>query len=739
MRYPPVRYTPRVPRAALPILLLALASPGAAEEPPPPAGVEDEIVVIATRSEKTSLEVPAHVSTVDFGRLEREGFLAGGDELRGQPGIFFRRGEGDNDAFLLVNFRGVTGNHGNDAFLALVDGIPFVSADEEVLMDEIPYAAVDHLEIVRGPVSALYGRGGIAGAISYSLREPRGSETSLRLAAGSDRYFAATASLGRQREKTSFFLSLDGLSADGWRENNENRRGSFFGRVVAQPGESSSFSGYLNYLQRDYQLGSVVPTLADGTILPVAGGREGFLGSRPDDSESRSVMAAGRFSWLLAEGRAVDATLHLRDRDSEKRLEFYDTFGFDPGRGVLALNGFDSDSRERSAFAEATFDLSFDKVRVLSGASYEETRLDETDYWSGQNGFTFECGFVFFLIEIDYRSGQVLNRDHPCWVSRQHNLSGDTENRFTSAFGQAELALGDRVKVTAGARYDHFGRKTTLATGPDAVAQPQVDASEDHLSPKFSLVYAASAERSFYLNFGEGFASNFGPVWQWDPSSYVRDTRPTTLRNFELGTKGYAAAGRFSYSLSLYAIEQKDRLIFVTNPESLEDFTLPANLATTGQRYRSQGLEATAAWRWQPGGSVELRYGYVDAEWKELVIETFSGPLDLSGTRPNGVPENTFYAGLRQRLGERWEVGISWQWYDDYFITQDNVFAGGAYDLVDLALTWQRPFGAIESASLAVTNLLDEEYYFLFGSRNAVNTAVPGQPRQARLTLQWRF
>ena len=90
------------------------------------------------------------------------------------------------------------------------------------------------------------------------------------------------------------------------------------------------------------------------------------------------------------------------------------------------------------------------------GASYERAALDETDRWTGQFGFTFECGFAFYLIEIDLATGNVLNSDHPCWVQGQHNLTGDTENTFSAFFAQAELDLGERWHLTLGARYDRF-------------------------------------------------------------------------------------------------------------------------------------------------------------------------------------------------------------------------------------------------------------------------------------------
>lgn len=421
-------------------------------------------------------------------------------------------------------------------------------------------------------------------------------------------------------------------------------------------------------------------------------------------------------------------------------LDFFDLFATDPSSNILAVNGFDSVEDEDTVFLEATFQASTARTRTIAGASVERTSLVESDLWTGQNGFTFECGFAFFLIEIDTTTGAILNRDHPCFVEREHQLSGDTDNTFLGAFAQTEIKLGSRATLTLGARYDDFERDTVLIVGPELAVQPEVNDSEDNVSPKVGFTFAVTPSHVLYANYGEGFSSNFGPVWQWDPSRFIRDTRPTTLTSVEVGAKGSAMNGRFGYGLSLYSIEQEDRLVFVTNPEAFLDFTVPSTIATTGQRFGSDGLELSLDYRYRRGGRLEFRYAYVDAVWDELVLETFSGPLDLSGNRPTGVPETTLGLTWMETFGERFDVRLSWQYYGDYAITQDNAFEGGSYDLVDLGVTYRPEWTWLDRVNLSVTNLLDEEYFFLFGgSRSAVTTAVPGVPAQARLTFGFGF
>ncbi|MCI1142756.1 hypothetical protein MOP88_11460 [Sphingomonas sp. WKB10] len=66
----------------------------------------------------------------------------------------------------------------------------------------------------------------------------------------------------------------------------------------------------------------------------------------------------------------------------------------------------------------------------MAGGNVERARMDERDFWSGEYGFTPQCGFRFFQIDINYATGAVLNADAPCFQRHFLLTDGTVRNRF---------------------------------------------------------------------------------------------------------------------------------------------------------------------------------------------------------------------------------------------------------------------------------------------------------------------
>lgn len=713
---------------------LALAPLAMAEESPTEeTRIEETIVVTATRGERALIDVPASIAVQDTQDLLRNGFTYGTDEHRGVTGVFFRRGEGDGDEFPFVSFRGSTGTEGS---LSLIDGIPIIGLYEETQTNLIPYEAVDQIEIVKGPVSALYGRGALYGATNYITRKPQTNAISTRLTAGSDDFYRGDLSLERMLGDTGGVM-LAGTYEDygGWREQGGRTLWNIFGKVNARLGPDTALTVYANYNDRDSDMPNGRPLGANGEILPFTGGDDGFIGYGAPNNQSQNWLTAVRLDHVVSNKLTLSVTGSYRDMNRDVFLNFYDPFGVNLDAGIVGYNGFRGATTQKVYFGEATARWESGRHNILAGISAEQSDITEFIGWTGQNGFTFGCGFTYYLVEVDYRSGAVLNADHPCFATDETRTHTEFDNTFYGAFIQDEISLTERLTLTLGVRYDDFSRDATFFPVDGVTAGGDLSGSADAFSPKANLSYRTGWGQ-IYAAYGRGFNSNFGATFEWDPVQYARpEAKPTEIDSYEAGFKGRFLGGTLMADAAIFYSEQTNRRQIVNNPAADDDFTQPSNLVTYGDVYKSQGLELSLTARPTDFTTVRFAYTYLDPEWEDYTV----GTSDYSGNTPVGVPENIFYLQVDQKVTDWLDVRAAYEAYDDYYYTVDNAFRDGGYDLVSFSARFSPAMLNGWALEASVTNAFDESYYSYFGNRSTPNYAMPGTPRQFRLAVSGAF
>ncbi|KFX20160.1 TonB-dependent receptor domain-containing protein [Pectobacterium betavasculorum] len=148
--------------------LLALPALAQAEN-----AADEKIVVTATQTKHTTLSAPASVSVITHAELEKMSVNNVSDAVKKLPGININpstsygrneikiRGMKADYTLLLINGRRVNsrdalaGNMGNDFDLSA-----------------IPISAIDRVEVIRGPMSSLYGADALGGVINVILNQP---------------------------------------------------------------------------------------------------------------------------------------------------------------------------------------------------------------------------------------------------------------------------------------------------------------------------------------------------------------------------------------------------------------------------------------------------------------------------------------------------------------------------------------------------------------------------------------
>ena len=129
----------------------------------------NEIVVTASRAERSPDQIPAQVNTVSLNQIRRREAKTSAEALREETGLFIQKtNHGGGSAII----RGL----GSNQILLLVDGIrinnsTFRLGNHQYLTTVDEFIA-DQIEVVRGPTSVLYGSDALGGTINVLTKRP---------------------------------------------------------------------------------------------------------------------------------------------------------------------------------------------------------------------------------------------------------------------------------------------------------------------------------------------------------------------------------------------------------------------------------------------------------------------------------------------------------------------------------------------------------------------------------------
>lgn len=344
----------------LPALFL-LARAGIAQTPDqtPPADPTPAFYATATVRERPLESATAAVTVIDRAAIEASGARTAAELLRFAPGVDLT-GNGTRGGFTTAQIRG-----GDPNFtLVLLDGVPLNDPTYQVgdafNLEGLPTAAIERIEIVRGPLSAVYGSTGLAGAIHIITREGKAGRPApeIEVTGGDARLRGASAALsGGLRAggtgKGSWFVGLS------WEEEAERvaaesfRQLSLHGNLTLPLGDRARLllrTRHADWQGDDYPDASGGPVYGSGELRrsdhgESSAGAELQLGRhrltasvyRHDldsaspavppqvpASEQRSTFTTGRLGWssVLWSGRGlqwsggVDVTRETGENDS---------------------------------------------------------------------------------------------------------------------------------------------------------------------------------------------------------------------------------------------------------------------------------------------------------------------------------------------------------------------------------------------------------------------------------------
>ncbi len=628
---------------ALGIALAATAQPAMAQDNDGEywAARKNQIVVTATRTEKSVEDVPLTVSLITEEQIANELATDIRDLIRFEPGVSVQRQPARFGAAL-----GATGRAGNDSFnirgigsnrvLIQVDGVRVpdgfsFGAQAAGRGDYVDLGLVKSVEILRGPSSALYGSDGLAGAVSFVTSDPADFLTGGK--------------------------SVGGLVRGAYSSADDE-----FSETAIIAGRSGDWSVMAAYTRRDWK-----ELDNKGTV-----GGTGAARTEPNPQDGKSNAALARIVYDPANGHKLRLT-----------GEYLDTHLYTNGlTGITTtvdrLEGFDSGERKRVSLdwsweGEGMIDFARVALYWQDGEDNQYTEEDRTPAADRTRLNTFENRVIGAAADAraDFATGAITHRlvfGGDISKTRQRGLRDGTippagevfpTRAFPSTdFTRAGLFVGDEIAIADGAltlypalRFDWY----ELSPDNDPLLPTFAGAGQDgsRVSPKFGAVWKITDQVRLFANYATGFkAPEPGQVNQFFEnlafgytSAPNPDLGPERSESFEGGVR--FSSDNVSLDLTAFTSRYKD---FISQEVVSGSFT-PADPAVYQfvnlDRVRVKGAEARFEGRASSGLYTTLALSYATGD----VIEPNGARTPLSTIDPLKLVAGVGYRDTDGRFG----------------------------------------------------------------------------------------
>jgi iron complex outermembrane receptor protein len=564
-------------------------------------------------------------------------------------------------------------------------------------------ANTNSVEVLKGPASALYGRGEPGGTVNITTKKPRFDPAyALDVSVGSFHTYRTAVDLtGPITDSVAYRLNAAYEKGDSFRDTVKTERSFISPSFIWLIGDSTKVSYEVEATEQRVPFDRGVVAVK-GVLGLVPNTR--FLGEPGDGptvvkSLGHQVFVEHEFNeqWKLQSG--------LSYRDSSLK-------GFSTEANNLLADG--RTLRRQRRFRDfGAIDVS-GRVELLGKFN---TGPVTHNVLFGADAYRFDDRRVQLRRNPNATNAYAIDIYNPVYggVADPLTLSIDTkeEQRAHAYYAQDQVDLTDQWKALLGVRYDSYDQ--TVRNYRSAASNNQKLSAT---SPRVGLVYQPIASVSLYATAAKGFRPNSGI--SIDNKAFPAEES----RSYEVGSKLETPDGKITGTLALYRITKKN--VLTTNPLNT-DFSISAG------EVGSKGVELDVSGEIMRNVRMSAAYAYTDA------TVTQGDNTIVTGSRFPNVPKQsaTIVITPSFALGSGTATlggGINYVGERLGDVAVSSNFHLPAYTTAKLISSWS-PNKKMR-ISLNVDNLFNKRYYASSYSQVWVS---PGTERTITLNLNYKF
>lgn len=639
------------------------------------------IKVEATRSDTRFLNTPASVYRIDQDQNQNNIGVNLSETLKGVPGLQLNNRENyAQDLQISMRGFGARSTFGVRGIRLYVDGIPATMPDGQGQTSNIDLSSLDHIEVLGGPFSSLYGNSS-GGTILTTTKEGQGRDSiELGYSGGSNHKNRANIILQGGADKAnepSYVVSSSYFDTDGYREHSDAQKVLSNAKLTWNLDDGSKINWLMNYvdisandpqgLTRDQWKADPkqqVPFLKQFNVRKdINQTQTGINWTKPinDQNEIYSMVYLGHRE--VTQYQSIPMSTQNNPRQAGGVIDFErDYYGADlrwTGKDLLA------------------------NTRFSVGLAYDAMNEDRQ-------------GYENFILENNKPSYGVKG-----------DLRRDEKNTLWNLdpYLQASWQFLPTVRLDTGLRYSnvHYQSEDHYIQGVNGDDSGSTDYQK--FLPSAAFTWDITSDLTTYISYAKGFETPTFTEMAYPNSGTAGINfalKPSTSDNYELGLKAQNQLSHFT--AAVFQSNTRDDIVSAGSVDGRATYQ-------NADKTLRQGVELSWNKKVWKDLTAQASYSFLDATFDADIPNSDPKKVIKKDNYIPGIAKNQAFISLGWLPETGFNAGLDVRYMDKIYVDDLNTDTAPSYTLtsVNVGYIWNDNDWKIRSFA-RVDNLFDKDY-----------------------------
>ncbi|HCU41083.1 MAG TPA: TonB-dependent siderophore receptor [Acinetobacter nosocomialis] len=653
--------------------------------------------VEATRTDTTYLQTPASVFRIEAPQADSSSQVNLTEVVKGIPSLQIRNRENyAQDLQLSMRGFGARSTFGVRGIRLYVDGIPATMPDGQGQTSNIDLSSLDHVEVLTGPFSSLYGNSS-GGTILTSTKEGQGKDSiELSYSGGShDKSRAGLVLQGGAKgaNEPSYIISSSYFDTDGYREHSGAEKILNNAKLSWNLDDGSKINWVTNYVKIHADDPQGLTHDQWNANPKQVNDADNTYKVRKDIEQTQTGVT---WSKPINDKNELYAMAYIGNR----QVTQYQSIS----KGDVTLKDgkpiYTGQANPNHAGGVIDFD------RNYYGADFR---------WTGKEllpNTTVSVGVALDAMDEDRKGYENFNANGIYGVKGKLRRDEDNTLWNIDPYLQASWQFLPKWRLDTGVRYSnvHYKSKDHFTSGPDQYGTVNGDDSGktdyDKVLPSLALSWQILPELMAYMGYAKGFETPTFTEMAYpadtSKSGFNFDLKPSTSDTYEAGLKSQNSLGDFT--LAVFQTKTKNDIVSAGSSNGRSTFrnadkTLREGVEFAWNKKLWRDLTATAS------------YAYLDATFDADISASGSSKQIPSGNAIPGIAQNQAFVSLAWQPSHGLYGGVDVQYMDKVYVNDTNSDAAPSYSVTSANIGYAWDLGDWKVKSFArVDNLFDKNY-----------------------------